>query len=133
MPPLRIDFEMNMQLEQTINTGNDTATFRVTFAINPPNASRIPDCYCDAKCGVGAQFGTPGALEVGRARLRNGGEYAGSWNHQEFSNVVAQYLQATQLVSAGPGARDIVMRHNVIRAPATAFINVPGTPVGGIW
>lgn len=133
MPPLRIDFGAYVQLQQTINTGDDAATFRVLFAIAPPSASRVPDCYCDVKCGAGVPFTAPGALEVGRPLLRDGREYAGPWNHQEFANVVAQYLQATQPVSVGPGARNVFMLNNLIHVPATGFINVPATPVGGIW
>lgn len=133
MPPLRIDFDGYVQLHQTINTGDDAATFRVLFAIAPPSASRVPECYCDVKCGAGVPFTAPGALEVSSPLLRDGRAYAGPWNHHEFANVVAQYLQATQMVHVGPGARNIVMRNNLIRAPATAFINVPATPVGGIW
>jgi hypothetical protein len=133
MPPLRIDFDGYVQLHQTINTGDDSATFRVMFAIAPPSASRVLGYYSDVKCGAGVPFTAPGALEVGRPLLRDGREYAGPWNHQEFANIVGQYLQRTQPVHAGPSARDIVMRYNLIRVPATGFLNVPATPVGGIW
>jgi hypothetical protein len=57
----------------------------------------------------------------------------GPWNHQEFATLVGQYLQGTQPVRVGPRARDIFMSNNLIRVPASAFINVPATPVGGIW
>jgi hypothetical protein len=117
----------------TINTADDAATFRVLFAIAPPGASRVPDCFCDVKCGAGVPFTSPGALEVGRPRLQDGGEYAGAWNHHEFANVVAQYLQATQPVRVGPGARDVLMRNNLIVCKATGFIEVPATPVGRVW
>ena len=92
-------------------------------------------CYCDVKCAVGAPFTAPGALEVGRPRRRSGKDYPGAWNQQEFSNVIAQYLSHAfqSMINVGPGARDIVMTNNLIRVPAKGVINVPATPLGGIW
>lgn len=135
MPQLTLHLKACAQVEHTINTGDDAASYRVMFAITPPTGNVVPDCSCDVKCAAGAKFTDPGALEVGRPLRGDGTEYRGAWNHHEFSNVIAQYLPHAfnRMINVGPGARNIAMMNNLISVPARGIINVPATPLGGIW
>jgi hypothetical protein len=135
MPQLTLHFQTCIQLEHLIRTGHDAAVYRATFAIVQPNHDPVANCFCEVKCAAGAQFTDPGALEVGPPLLSNGKDYRGAWNQQEFSLAVGRYILAAfkRTFGIGPGATNIAMVNNLIGFPATAIINVPATPPGGIW
>jgi hypothetical protein len=135
MPQLTLHFQTCIQLEHLIRTGHDSAVYRATFGIVPPNHDLVANCSCEAKCAVGAQFTDPGALEVGPPLLVDGKDYRGAWNQQEFSKAVGHYILAafTHTFGIGPGATNIAMVNNLIEFRATAIINVPTASPGGIW
>ena len=110
------------QVEHTVNTGNDEASYRVRFQIVPPNGEPVPDCYCAVKCAVGARFTDKGALEVGPPQRKDGTDYRGAWNQQEFSDVIGRYLPQVfrGLINVGPRASPPIEPPTPTSTPASS-------------
>jgi len=136
MPQLTVFAHGFIQIEQTVGTGDDIATFQVLFDILPPNSNPVTRCRCSIKCAAGSQFGQGAALEVSGPILGNGNPYPGAWNQHEFAAGITKYLYAGMQQVFGNGfapGSTALMRQNFMGFQGRIIISVPGTPLAGIW